>query len=394
MSTWHRAVCRFCSTLYFSRVRIIHAERLPAAGPVLYLGLHRNGAVDGFVYGAALRGPVFLISTQLRRGLFSRLFFAGIAVSRRGDEGDPQANRAALEECLALLRAGGRLFVFPEGTSSLGPRHLPFKSGAAHLILDFLATADAPPLSVVPLGIHYERATSFRSGVEILVGRPVALDVPDGLNPLARLKAVQLALKAALEDVGINVASAAEQGRIERAARMASLALRRSHALALKRLESDQSSEIAEAWAGVENALRGAHPLRYHGLPLVGMAGPVAAAALIGALTLPGLILNVPPLAAGWFAARRLADDHNVVALWRLLVGAPVLVLWATVILALSIAFGRPAAFLAYLAFSLVAFGAYDRTKRLLVEAYNGVRFNALRKPLAAWRIVIERTLS
>jgi 1-acyl-sn-glycerol-3-phosphate acyltransferase len=120
--------CSIVSLVYFERLTLIHPERLPRTGPVLYLGLHRNGAVDGFVSDQALHHPVFMISTQLRKNWFTRLFFEGIAVTRTKDEGDRTLNDAALHQCLGHLRAAGELFVFPEGTSSLGPRHLPFKS--------------------------------------------------------------------------------------------------------------------------------------------------------------------------------------------------------------------------------------------------------------------------
>ena len=64
---WYRGLHRFCTWVYFARVTVIYPERLPAAGPVLYLGLHRNGAMDGFVYHSLLPRARFLISTQLRR---------------------------------------------------------------------------------------------------------------------------------------------------------------------------------------------------------------------------------------------------------------------------------------------------------------------------------------
>jgi 1-acyl-sn-glycerol-3-phosphate acyltransferase len=118
-SAWRSWLCRFITTVYFERITLVDPERLPGAGPVLYLGLHRNGAVDGFVYDRVLREPVFMISTQLRKNWFARLFFEGIAVTRTKDEGDRALNDAALRQCLDHLRAGGKLFVFPEGTSSL-----------------------------------------------------------------------------------------------------------------------------------------------------------------------------------------------------------------------------------------------------------------------------------
>src|SRR3954467_11455936 len=103
-----------------------------------------------------------MISTQLRKNFIARIFFNGIAVARSGDEGDRVANRAALSECIALLQRGGELFVFPEGTSSLGPRPLPLRAGAAQLVLDWVDSGNAPAsLRVIPVGVHYECAWAF-----------------------------------------------------------------------------------------------------------------------------------------------------------------------------------------------------------------------------------------
>jgi hypothetical protein len=104
---WRLWLYRFITTVYFERITLVHPDRLPGAGAVLYLGLHRNGAVDGFVYDRVLRNPVFMISTQLRKNWFARLFFQGIAVTRTKDEWDRALNDAAF---LALCVIG--LIVF------------------------------------------------------------------------------------------------------------------------------------------------------------------------------------------------------------------------------------------------------------------------------------------
>ena len=72
---WHRFVYRFILGVYFARVTVAHRNRLPARGPALYLALHRNGAVDGFVYHRALGGPAFMISTQSPKELVRPAFF-------------------------------------------------------------------------------------------------------------------------------------------------------------------------------------------------------------------------------------------------------------------------------------------------------------------------------
>src|ERR1035438_6077934 len=123
---WYRYFFRLITGVYFARLTLLYPERRPQKGqPILYLGLHRNGAVDGFVYHRLLNAPTFLISTQLTRSWFARLFFHGIAVARRKDEGDRQENEAALGHCVEHLRTGGALFVFPDRKSTrLNSSHL------------------------------------------------------------------------------------------------------------------------------------------------------------------------------------------------------------------------------------------------------------------------------
>jgi 1-acyl-sn-glycerol-3-phosphate acyltransferase len=173
---WYRFWHWLAARSYFDCITVRYPERLPEDGPCLYVALHRNGAVDGFVYRQAVPRAVFLISSQLRRSFLARCFFCGIAVTRRGDAGDRSENTAALRECVQLLADGGGLVVFPEGTSSLGPRHLPFRNGAASIALEALGRQ--VPLRIVPLGIHYEQAWAFRSRVEVVVGEPIATTLP------------------------------------------------------------------------------------------------------------------------------------------------------------------------------------------------------------------------
>jgi 1-acyl-sn-glycerol-3-phosphate acyltransferase len=150
-SLWYYGCHWLCARIYFERTTVLHPERLPEDGPTLYVCLHRNGAVDGFVYRQVLPRGIYLVSTQLLRSFFARLFFCGIAVARTKDEDDHGQNEAAMCQCTKVLAEGGVLVVFPEGTSALGPRHLPFKSGAMSIALEALARG--VPLRIIPVGI-------------------------------------------------------------------------------------------------------------------------------------------------------------------------------------------------------------------------------------------------
>jgi 1-acyl-sn-glycerol-3-phosphate acyltransferase len=388
---WHR----FCTALYFARVTVLHPERLPAGGPTLYLGLHRNGAVDGFIYHGLVPRTTFMISTQLRKNWFARLFFDGIAVVRGKDEGDRSVNAAALEACVARLRAGGELFVFPEGTSSLGPRHLPFKGGAVQIILDFLSEP-GPPLQVVPLGIHYECPWAFRSKVEVVVGPALDLRLDANASPLGRIKELKRRMTAALEAVGVNFASEEDQVRAQRLAYVATLGTTRSYFASLKALERAAPARVAAAWEGLEPELSRRALLRHQGVPLFPMGAVrfyLVALLALAPVVLLAAAANLPPLLAGWWAGRRFPDGPNVIALWRILVGVPVFGLWFTGLVLSMGCLGQWRWLANYVAVTWLGLALYYRVKKLAVAVHNGLRHPGLRRRVLAFRELVLESL-
>jgi 1-acyl-sn-glycerol-3-phosphate acyltransferase len=395
-SIWHHCLYRFIKAVYFERITLIHPERLPRAGPVLYLGLHRNGAVDGFVYDRVLRNPVFMISTQLRKNWFARLFFQGIAITRTKDEGDRAHNDVAIRQCLDHLRAGGELFVFPEGTSSLGPHHLPFKSGAARLLVDHLTKGDRPPLPVVPLGIHYERPWAFRSKVEVVIGPPISTDLPLDATRIERLNVMKRRLQGALEAVGINVPSDEHQELIQRFAYVATLGTQRSYFHSLKAMERAVPATIMDAWRGLEPELRDAKLWFHQGVPLFAV-GPVVLylAALVVAcpIVVAAIALNLPAFLAGWYAGKRFPDDRNVVSLWKILIGVPAFALWIGAVAVSLVLLEKFLWLAAYAAVTCAGAKFYYRFKKLAVAVHNSLRQPALRSRMLAFHQTVLQSL-
>jgi 1-acyl-sn-glycerol-3-phosphate acyltransferase len=384
-SVWHQWLCRFITTAYFERITLIHPERLPRARPVLYLGLHRNGAVDAFVYDQVLCHPVFMISTQLRRNWFARLFFTGIAVTRAKDDGDRSRNGLALRQCLDHLCAAGELLICPEGTSSLGPRHLPFKHGALWLVLDYLERG-GPPLQVVPIGIHYECPWAFRAKVEVVVGPPISTGLSPEASRIERVNTMKERVQAALEEVGINVSSDDYQQLIQRLAYVATLGTARSYFQSLKAMEKAVPEKIMEQWRALEQESREANLWFHQGVPLF-PTGPVVfylvALLAVSPVVFAALALNLPALVAGWYAGKRFPDDRNVISLWKILVGAPAFALWIGVVVVTMTLLGKFWWLAAYLALTCAGLKLYYRFKKLAVAGHNvlwrpGLRNRAL----------------
>jgi 1-acyl-sn-glycerol-3-phosphate acyltransferase len=125
------------------RVRVTGVEHLPSTGPVLVAGNH-TGFLDGPVVFVLLPRPsAFLVKSELYDTPLKRVLeFARQIPVRRGSP-----DRTALRRALAVLRAGGVLGVFPEGTRGEG-RLESVQHGIGYLAL----RAGCPVVPVVCVG--------------------------------------------------------------------------------------------------------------------------------------------------------------------------------------------------------------------------------------------------
>ena len=367
----------FIRHLFYSKVAVRGGQHVPSSGsgPLLVLCLHRNGAVDAFVCRAAVRRLTFIIRAKLRNNPLGKIFFSGIEVVRSDDGGKAKDTLKMIETCASHLHGDHPLAIFPEGTSKLGPRHLPFKSGAARIALRFLE--EGKPLTVIPLGIHYECPWAFRSRVEVVIGEPISLEPNSStVSRGAVLRGIKQQFTTALESVGLNVPDEETYDRVNQFAYMATLGSKHHYFDALKSMEDGLPSEAVAAWEQLEDKLRDRWVLRHQGVPLfpTGRTSVYAMFALLLALpVLVGGLLNLLPLALGFLAARLFADDTNVIALWRILIGVPVFVLWAAAVVILSPAYGQGGAAIGYLALTSFAILGWYRLKKLAVASWNGL---------------------
>jgi 1-acyl-sn-glycerol-3-phosphate acyltransferase len=372
---WHPWFHALIRRLYYSRITLTGVSHLPSEGPVLALCLHRNGAVDAFVYRGVIGEVVFMVKDTLRKSVMGRLFFDGIEVARSKDSGERAGNIEAVNQCVTWLGGGGWLGIFPEGTSQLGPRHLPFKSGAARIALKHLESGRE--LTVVALGIHYECPWAFRSRVEVVVGPPLKLSPSD-----ARLPELKERFSGALEDVGVNFPDERWQDLAEKFACIATLGTKHRYFDALKAMERQLPADAVRAWSDFETKAGDRRVPRHQGVPLFPLSTPFVYCALTIILGIPviaGAVLNLPPVAVAWWAGRRFPDDRNVIALWHILTGVPLLALWAALWCLAGGLTGLWWLPLGYLSLSSLSVFGWYRLKKSAVVAWNGMFHGDLR---------------
>ncbi|MEO8189903.1 MAG: lysophospholipid acyltransferase family protein [Acidobacteriota bacterium] len=179
-----RAVFARALRIFFRRIEVEGAARVPAAGPVIFVVNHPNALVDPVLLLCYSPRPVsFLAKAPLFRmpvvGSLVRLF-RSIPVHRAQDGADNLVhNRETFESAARLLAAGGTLALFPEGISHDAPRLAPLKSGAARIAIG-TASSTGAPISVVPAGLYYTWKNKFRSSALLAFGEPLAVEPAEG----------------------------------------------------------------------------------------------------------------------------------------------------------------------------------------------------------------------
>ncbi|WP_083751598.1 lysophospholipid acyltransferase family protein [Saccharothrix sp. ALI-22-I] len=159
------------------RVRVHGAERMPLEGPVVVVANH-SSMVDGpILFGALPRRVVFLIKQEMFKGVVGTLLrkIGQLAVRR----GEP--DRAPLLAAQKVLRAGGVVGVFPEGTRGSGDV-TEAQKGAAWLA----RSSGAVVVPVACRGTLRPAGTGrrFRPVVDVLVGEPFELPTDKGRQAL------------------------------------------------------------------------------------------------------------------------------------------------------------------------------------------------------------------
>ncbi|HEV8611932.1 MAG TPA: lysophospholipid acyltransferase family protein, partial [Gemmatimonadales bacterium] len=251
---------RFGLRIFFRRVETEGEERVPAAGPLLFVLNHPNSLIDPvFLLCLAPRPVSFLAKAPLfRMPLIGSLVRAAqaIPVERRQDAGaDLSKNREMFARVRAHLAAGGAAALFPEGTSHSDPRLKPLKTGAARIALGVSAPT---PLYLQAVGLFYTAKQTFRSAALVYYGEPfpvspAPLDAA-GEPPAERVQELTERIARALGAVTLQADAFEAHDFVARTERI----------LASQRRESDDAPrpELADEFAFRQRILAGYHALR------------------------------------------------------------------------------------------------------------------------------------
>lgn len=154
------------------RLRVRGLDRVPLSGGVVVVANHSSMADGPILFGVLPRRVTFLIKQEMFKGVAGTLLQKiGQIPVRRGE-----ADRTALTTALSVLKTGGVIGIFPEGTRGEGDV-ASAQNGAAWLA----KMSNAVVLPIACRGTY--QAKGFRPPVDVLIGEPFHL--PDGKGKAA-----------------------------------------------------------------------------------------------------------------------------------------------------------------------------------------------------------------
>ncbi len=164
----NKVLYKACKLIYTTLLKVLYrpialgTENIPEDGPVIFAGNHRHAFDPVVVMTHTKRTVHYMAKESLFKGLHGILFKQIGLIKVYRTKNNPEAVQAAVE----LLKEGGTLGIFPEGTRNKTEEPLlKFKHGAVRI-------AQASNSKIVPFAIKGEYKL-FRKKLIIEFGKPV-----------------------------------------------------------------------------------------------------------------------------------------------------------------------------------------------------------------------------
>ncbi len=164
----NKVLYKACKLIYTTLLKVLYRptaigiENIPEDGPVIFAGNHRHAFDPVVVMTHTKRIVHYMAKESLFKGLHGILFKQIGLIKVYRTKNNPEAVESAVE----LLKSGGTLGIFPEGTRNKTEEHLlRFKHGAVRI-------AKEANSKIVPFAIKGEYKL-FRKKLIIEFGKPI-----------------------------------------------------------------------------------------------------------------------------------------------------------------------------------------------------------------------------
>ncbi|MEY4936011.1 MAG: hypothetical protein RIS64_2370 [Bacteroidota bacterium] len=167
--------------VFYKKIYFSGAERIPVGKPMLIASNHPTAFCEPITLACVLSDVEFNFIT--RGDIFSKPFYRKLLEGMnmipifRFRDGYAQLknNQATMDYVYQALADKKAILIFPEGTTRTAKRLHPPQKGAARMAFGNYAMHGDLDLQIVPVGITYTDAHTFRSEILVEVGNPIPL---------------------------------------------------------------------------------------------------------------------------------------------------------------------------------------------------------------------------
>ncbi|HET7712198.1 MAG TPA: 1-acyl-sn-glycerol-3-phosphate acyltransferase, partial [Thermoanaerobaculia bacterium] len=376
-------------------------EHVPSDRPVIFAVNHPNGLVDPlFILSFAPRPVSFLAKAPLLTmpviGYFVRTL-ESIPVYRKQDN-TTGSNEETFARAREVLRGGGSIAIFPEGTTHSDTKLRELKTGAARIALG----SALPSLVIVPAGIYYTAKQTFRSHALVVFGPPILVPLtapePEAVHALTdEIEQALMALtlqaesKSALELIAQAediFTSDPDQPLAEE------LELRKRFVAAYHGLRERDPERLARVESEIRRFVSELGPLEPHELKPRFDAGTIARVLLLFPVAIVGVIAHFVPYQIVRFLSRRFSHGADeMVATTKFVASLAMYPLtWIAIAVAVALRWGVLPAFLTLAILPILGYAALKMLENL-DDAVGRTRavFHRLARRHAHERLVDQR---
>jgi glycerol-3-phosphate O-acyltransferase/dihydroxyacetone phosphate acyltransferase len=194
---------RFAARTFFREIVLEGTQNLPSSGPVLFTPNHPNGLLDPMLLCSL--SPPFRLRFVAKAPLFKIPIFGSILrsigaipVVRKFEAGGNVDYSTFFSACLDVMGKADSIVIFPEGRSLPQSYLAPLKTGPARLFL--MAKERGIHPQIIPVGLNYEKGTTFRSRVLIFIAPPIDTSPYENLKASTVVDKLTEALTDSLHD--------------------------------------------------------------------------------------------------------------------------------------------------------------------------------------------------
>ncbi len=214
-SLLYRILKIYCTTalqFYFKTWQINNVKAIPRTGPVIFIPNHQNAFLDAIlVICSSARNPWSIARASVfKDGLITRLLTA-IQIKPvfriRDGWSSLRNNDAIILEWSEMLTKGQDILIFAEGNHNQPYAAGVLQKGFARMAMQF-QQRDSTPLTIVPVGFHYENHYEFRSRVLVNFGNPIRVNeiLQESHSEREKLEALVSVTDRALKELSLAIA--------------------------------------------------------------------------------------------------------------------------------------------------------------------------------------------